>query len=190
MMMFFGRQRMQKPELQRLSSDESYSSTTSLSKTHHRRTSFDGWSSISIGSGSPNSDVSLNSSSTMATDPLSATWSSSGSYALSHHVDVDTKECSLKSKIRRTDTGFDGEADKSMCVIELLRQLSFSPSRKTKKRTDTADTEASSSTDSFDSHHEDAGPIGLDLDHIEELRRGSPSPLVGLQYLPEENMYI
>eukprot|EP00985_Skeletonema_marinoi_P033299 scaffold40972_cov161-Skeletonema_marinoi.AAC.4 len=111
-MMFFGRQRMQKPELQRQSSDESYSSTTSLSKTHHRRTSFDGWSSISIGSGSPNSDVSLNSSSTMATDPLSATWSSIGSYALSHHVDVDTKECSLKSKIRRTDTGFDGEADK------------------------------------------------------------------------------
>lgn len=186
MMMFFGRQRMQKPELQRLSSDESYSSTTSLSKTHHRRTSFDGWSSISIGSGSPNSDVSLNSSSTVATDPLCATWSSSGSYALSHHVDVDTKECSL----RRTGTGFDGEADKSMCVIELLRQLSFSPSRKTKKRTDTADTEASSSTDSFDSHHEDAGPIGLDLDHLEELRRGSPSPLVGLQYLPEENMYI
>lgn len=127
--MLFGRQRKQKPELQHQSSDESYSSTTSPYKTnyHRRALSFnDGWSSI--GSGSPSCDVSLKSSTTMATDTdrLSASWSSSGSYALSH-VDVDTKDCSVESKIG--SKGFsDDEADKCVCVLDLIRQLSFSPS--------------------------------------------------------------
>ena len=183
--MLFGRQRKQKPELQRQSSDESYSSTTSPSKTNHRRAalSINDESTSSIGPASSSSDVSLNnySSTTMATDPLNASWSSSSSYALSH-VDVDTKDCSVANKIRSTCST--DEADKSMCVLDLIRQLSFSPSRKTRKRADTADTDVSSSFDTFDSHHEDNTSHNvLLLDQIEELRRGTPSPLVGLQYI-------
>ena len=183
--MLFGRQRkQQKPELQRQSSsDESYSSTTSPSKTNYRRAALsisDEFPS-SVGPASSSSDVSLNSSTTMATDPLNASWSSSSSYALSH-VDVDTKDCSVANKIRSTCSS--DEADKSMCVLDLIRQLSFSPSRKTRKRADTADTDVSSSFDTFDSHHEDNTSHNvLLLDQIEELRRGTPSPLVGLQYI-------
>ena len=182
--MLFGRQRkQQKPELQRQSSsDESYSSTTSPSKTNYRRAALsisDEFPS-SVGPASSSSDVSLNSSTTMATDPLNASWSSSSIYALSH-VAVDTKNCSVANRIRSTCSS--DEADKSMCVLDLIRQLSFSPSRKTRKRANTADTDVSS-FDTLDSHHEDNTSHNvLHLDQIEELRRGTPSPLVGLQYI-------
>lgn len=180
--MLFGRQRKQKPELQRQSSDESYSSTTSPSKTNYRRAalSINDESTSSISQASSSSDVSLNSSTTMATDPLNPSWSSSSSYSLSH-VDVDTKDCSVENKIRSTCSS--DEAEKSMCVLDLIRQLSFSPSRKTRKRADTADTDVSSSFDTFDSHHEDNTSHNVLLDQIEELRRSTPSPLVGLQYI-------
>lgn len=190
--MRFGRQRKQKPELQRQPSDESYSSTISPSETNYRQAlSFnvngDGWSSMGSGSRSSSGGVSLKSSTTMATDCLSASWSSSGSYALSH-VHLDTNYCSVESKIR--STAFSEEADKSMCVLDLISQLSFSPSRKTKKRTNTADTDVSSSFDSLAPHYED----NTSHNGIEELRTGTPSPLLGLQYLPEYfpdgNMYL
>mmetsp|Transcript_20227 Transcript_20227/g.31587 ORF Transcript_20227/g.31587 Transcript_20227/m.31587 type:complete len:193 (-) Transcript_20227:105-683(-) len=187
-MMLFGNRRQklqkQKPELQRHPSDGSYSSNATPSKSNHhrRRSSFNGW--LSIGAESLDSDVRRKSS---TTDPLGVSWSSSYS-ALAGVDDVDTKDCSLGSS-----TGISGGADNGGCVLDLIRQLSFSPSRKIKKRTDTAETDVSSSSDNtFDLHHDhDTSHIGLDLDRIEALRRGSPSPLLGLQYLPgDANMYI
>jgi hypothetical protein len=177
--MIFGRQKRQKPDLQRRSSDESYSSTTSLSKTHRRTSSFNGWSSI--GAAGPSSDVSVKTSTTKATDPLNVSWSSSGSGALSN---VETTCCSPESSIGHAS--LNREEDKSMRALELIRQLSFSPSRKTRKRTDTAGTASSSSFDCIHKHN--TSPIGLDLKHLQELRMGSPSPLVGLQYLPDGHM--
>ena len=192
-MMLFGNRRLklqkQKPELQRHPSDSSYSSTATSSKSNHhrRRSSFNGW--LSIGAESLDSDVRRKSSTTVTTDPLGVSWSSSSS-ALAGVDDVDTKDCSLLE----SSTGINGGADNNGgCVIDLIRQLSFSPSRKIKKRTDTAETDVSSSSDNtFDLHHDhDTSHIGLDLDRIEALRRGSPSPLLGLQYLPgDANMYI
>eukprot|EP00985_Skeletonema_marinoi_P031812 scaffold37814_cov101-Skeletonema_marinoi.AAC.4 len=97
-------------------------------------------------------------------------------------------DCSPESKmIRRTTLG--GREDHTFCAFELIRQLSFSPTQKTKKRTNTAETEPSSSFDSSDTHHpkQNTSPIGLDLDldldfAQHDLRR-SPSPLLGLQYI-------
>ncbi len=88
------------------------------------------------------------------------------------------------------------------CAFELIRQLSFCPIQETKKRADTAETEVGSS---FDSDSSDRHPIGLDFDLDMELDfdldldmdhekvhslRGSPSPLLGLKYLPEDDMTI
>lgn len=99
----------------------------------------------------------------------------------------------------------DKEDESCLRLLDLIRELSFStPSRprppKTKKRTDTAETEVSSSScesSSSDPHPEERkgdhpSPIGhVDLQQVIDLRRASPSPLVGLQYLPDgNNMFI
>lgn len=192
--MLFGirRQKLQKqkPELQRLSSDESdYSSAATSSKTTYRSSSFNGWSSAASKSLDLDSDVCLKPCASMTTDILSM---SSGSSALEGVECVDTNDCSQECKVTRA--GVSGGADKSGCIIDLIRQLSFSPSRKTKKRTDTAETDVTSASDAFDpSPHDehDTSHVGLNLDRIEALRRDSPSPLLGLQYLPGDgNMYI
>jgi hypothetical protein len=178
MMMLFGSKQMQKPELQRQSSDESYSSTTtSPSKTHRRTPSFVGWTPID--SDGSDSDVSVKSSNTKATDPLNVSWSSSGSYALSQ---VDMMDCSPERKSGHENLA--NQEDKSVHVLELIRQLSFSPPRKTKKRTDIDDSDSSSPK------KHDTSPIGLDLKYLQELRKGTPSPLLGLQYLPDGNIFI
>lgn len=193
-MMLFGNRRQklqkQKPELQRHSSDESYSSTTTSSKAAHRSSSFIGWSSSA--SKSLDSDICLKPSTSMTTDPLSVSWSSSGSSVLLGVECADTKDCSEECQVRRTGVS-GGAADKSGCVLDLIRQLSFCPSRKTKKRSDTAETDVTSSSDVFEPPHDDhdTSHIGLDLDRIEALRKGSPSPLLGLQYLPADgHMYM
>ena len=190
-MKLFGRQK-QHPELHRQSSDESYSSTAppSTSKTHRRSPSslfkFNEWS-LGAAQQDPGSDASVKSN---ATDPLNMSWSSSGSVALSSaYVMMDRRSDSTM----RSDYCLDGgvEEDKrSTRALEIIRQLSFSPPRRTKKRADTADTASSSS--SSDADYEDStSSMGLlDLQQLEDLRRGSPSPLLGLQYLPDEQLFI
>jgi hypothetical protein len=175
--------------LQKQSSDESYSSTTSSSRTHRRTTSPNGRSSI--GSEGSSSDDGVKSPTSKATDPLRVSWSASVSGA--HSQEVDVMDRSREGKIGRKILGSGGEEDESLRALELIRQLSFSPPRMTKKRTDTADMDVSSSSSSETSdtdHNHNTSPIGLDLKHLQELRMGSPSPLVGLQYLPDGNMYI
>ena len=78
------------------------------------------------------------------------------------------------------------EEDKSFCAFELIRQLSFSPTQKTKKRSNTDETEASSS-DSSDRHS-----IDLDLDSLKQMHplSRSSSPLLGLKYLPDGDTFI
>mmetsp|Transcript_32964 Transcript_32964/g.67369 ORF Transcript_32964/g.67369 Transcript_32964/m.67369 type:complete len:228 (-) Transcript_32964:80-763(-) len=202
-MMTFGVRQRQTPQpqwqYQRQSSDESYSSNTSPSKTHRRTSSFIGL----MGSGASGSDARSKSTNT-AMDPLNMTWSSQGSVALSQ---VPMMDCySPSSKSERKFLG--GEEDeRCLRALELIRELSFcSPPRahKTKKRTNTAETcETSSySSDASDhsapasdpepeDHHHETSPIGLvDLQQLHDLRRASPSPLVGLQYLPDGYSYI
>ena len=179
-------------ELERQSSDDSYSSNTSpSSKTHRRTSSFKGWLSIGVPV-SHGSDVGIKSFTTndaAATDPLNECWSSSGMESFPHHV--DTKYLSPERKIGRQSRDDEKEdRSRSMPAIELedlIRQLSFSPSQQTKKRTDTADTVGSSSYDSFDAHYEHTtNPVGLELKDSECLR-GCPSEtsLIGLQFLPD-----
>jgi len=172
--------------MQRRSSDESYSSATSPSKTHRRSSSFNGNGLSSLGSESPGSgsDTSMKASSTKAKHPRSASWSS----GISALFRSDMTDCSPESKmIRRTTVG--GREDHTFCAFELIRLLSFSPQQKTKKRTNTAETEPSSSFDSSDTHHpkQNTSPIGLDLDFdldiAQHALRRSPSPLLGLQYI-------
>ena len=188
--MLFGR-RKQHHELQRQSSDESYSSikSTSKSRSHRRMSSFT-FGRRSDGRGGFDSDISVRSSTstTNVTDPLNESWSSSGSGVLS--LDMGSWE---EQKIGRDF--LDGqEVHGSSLELEIIRQLSFSPPREMKKRTDTAETAgtaASSSSASSSGTHEEYGVhVGLDLQHLEDLRRGSPSPLLGLQYLPDENIFI
>ncbi len=114
-------------------------------------------------------------------------------------------DCSKRSKIIRPKILGGGDEDTSFCAFELIRQLSFSPIRETKKRANTAETEVGSS---FDSDSSDRNPIGLDLELDMELdldleqidldlkqvyplrHRRSRSPLMGLKYLPEEDKFI
>ena len=188
-MKLFGRQK-QHPELQRQSSDESCHSSTALPskcKTHRRAPSFTfhEWSPMGGRQGSGSSDASVKSSRSNYTDPLDVSWSSSCSGALSQ-VDMvmDRWLPESKSKSEERDGGSVDHVEhkRSSCPLEIIRLLSFSP---TKKRADTADTASSSS--SSDTAHEDSTRMGLlVLQQLEDLRRGSPSPLLGLQYLPEE----
>jgi len=181
MVMLFGKQRRQKkPELQRRASDESNSSstTTSPSKTHRRTSSFNGWTSI--GPYGSDSDVSVKSFTANATDPLNVSWSSSGSGSLQVEVEMDYSPESAESKSGSKHNLADDGDNKSVCALELIRQLSFSCSPpKTKKRTDIASPKKHGTS-----------PIGLDLKYLQELRNDSPSPLVGLQYLPDGNIFI
>jgi hypothetical protein len=126
----------------------------------------------------------MKASSTKAKHPRSASWSS----GISALFRSDMTDCSPESKmIRRTTVG--GREDHTFCAFELIRLLSFSPQQKTKKRTNTAETEPSSSFDSSDTHHpkQNTSPIGLDLDFdldiAQHALRRSPSPLLGLQYI-------
>lgn len=194
-MKLFGRQKHH-PELHRQSSDESYSSTAppSTSKTHRRTSSlfsFNEWSS-GAAHPDPGSDASVKSS---ATDPLNISWSSSGSVGALSPPPSDVMWAD--STIRRSDCldeGGDVEDKRSSRALEIIRQLSFSPPRRTKKRADTADTAdtaSSSSSSDTDGLHDDSTTIGLlDLQHLEDLRRGSPSPLLGLQFLQDDEHFL
>ena len=172
--------------MQRQSSDESYSSPNSSPKTHHRSSSFNGMPSLDFGS---SDSISIKSAPTKeAENPLSVSWSS----VTIPSSRADMADCSPESKMISRKTLGGGE-DASFRVLELIRQLSFSPIRetKTKKRTNTAETEVGSSfdSDSSDRHHILIGldlELDLDLREAHPLRR-SPSPLLGLKYLPEED---
>mmetsp|Transcript_8883 Transcript_8883/g.14560 ORF Transcript_8883/g.14560 Transcript_8883/m.14560 type:complete len:201 (+) Transcript_8883:263-865(+) len=182
-------------QYQRQSSDESCSSNTSpsKSKTHRRTSSF-----IS------SDELSTNA----AMDPLNMTWSSSGSANLSRVPMIDC--CLPSSKSERKFLGHQEQDESLMRTLELIRELSFcSPPlpHKTKKRADTAETEETSSFSSTsneisgrpecpeeeakDNRKHDESPIGfVNLKQLHDLRRASPSPLVGLQYLPDGYSYI
>lgn len=128
-------------------------------------------------------------------DPLDMT----GSVNLSQVPMMDC--CPPSSKSEHKFLGDHQEQDESLLrALELIRELSFcSPPlpHKTKKRADTADTEETSSSSSeisdrpvcpeeAEDRKHDESPIGLvNLKQLHDLRRASPSPLVGLQYLPE-----
>ena len=173
------------------SSDESYSSPTSSPKKHRRSSSFNGMASL--GFGSSDSNISTKSSPIKNDNPLHVSWSKSAIASLC----AGMTDCSPESKMIRRKT-LDGGEDTSFCAFELIRQLSFGPTQKTKKRANTAETELASS---FDSDSYDRNPIAigldleLDLDMVIDLKqphplRRSPSPLLGLKYLPEEDMFI
>ena len=96
-------------------------------------------------------------------------------------LNVDMKDYSSERKIRRQSTCSDETGERSLSPHELedlIRQLSFSPSRKREKRTDNADGDGSlSSFDSSDTHRKNT---------MRYLRRcSSSSPLMGLQFLPD-----
>eukprot|EP00986_Skeletonema_menzelii_P012565 scaffold6975_cov83-Skeletonema_menzelii.AAC.22 len=181
--------------MQRQSSDAttyySYSSATSPSKTHQRIFCF--VSSLSLGLGSPNtdSDISLKSSPTNADDLLRESWSS----GISASSRADMTDRSAESKLTRRKTLGGEEEDRTFCdAFELIRQLSFSPTQNTKKRSNTDETvEASSSFDlsESDSRHSINPDLDIDIDlkQAHPLRR-SPSPLLGLKYLPDGDMFI
>ena len=102
-------------------------------------------------------------------------------------------DCSPESKIGRKTLSADVDRD-LCCAFELIRELSFSPIQKQKKRADSADTDTTATSDSSDARLKgNTIPIGLDFDvdfhRLEDMRR-SPSPLIGLKYLPEGNMFI
>jgi hypothetical protein len=179
-----------KLRLQRQSSDETESSCCSRSKAHRRTPPFIG--AIQFGSSEEedawrhNLDMSFR----------SATGGTSSS--LVHKED----KCSPVSKIHLKHRLDDNDDDETMRALELIRELSFDSGTEPKRR---ARIDTSSSTDSTlpssecdtpsqtDTHqnntdHIDTSPIiGLDLKlkHILQSRMDSPSPLVGLQYLPE-----
>eukprot|EP00984_Skeletonema_dohrnii_P028481 scaffold18490_cov84-Skeletonema_dohrnii-CCMP3373.AAC.1 len=178
-------------ELERQSSDDSYSSNTSpSSKTHRRTSSFKGWLSIGVPD-SHGSDVGIKSFTTndaAATDPLNECWSSGGMESFPHHV--DTKYLSPERRKIGRQSRDDEKEDRSMPALDLedlIRQLSFSPSQQTKKRTDTADTVGSSSFDSSDTYYEHTtNPVGLEFNDSEYLRScPSETSLIGLQFLPD-----
>eukprot|EP00986_Skeletonema_menzelii_P012567 scaffold6975_cov83-Skeletonema_menzelii.AAC.24 len=174
--------------LQRRSSEESYSSATSPSKTHRRSSSEIRLSSLGFGSPDTDSDISLKSSPTNADDLLRASWSS----GISASSRADMTDRSAESKLTRRKTLGGEEEDRTFCdAFELIRQLSFSPTQKTKKRSNTDETvEASSSFDSTDRHSLGPDPdLDIDLKQPHALRRSS-SPLLGLKYLPDEDMFI
>lgn len=168
------------PELERRTSVESYSSNSS--STIHRRTQSSGWFSIDVLK-ILRDDVSKMSSTAndaATTDPLNLCCNSNFR-DMFLPLNVDTKDYSPERKIRRQSTCSDETGERSLSPHELedlIRQLSFSPSRKREKSTDTADGDGSlSSFDSSDTHCKNT---------IRYLRRcSSSSPLMGLQFLPD-----
>lgn len=184
--------RLRRRRMQRWSSEnESYSSATSTSpsKTHRRSSSLiSGSSSIRLESSDGNIRMKL-SHTTKADNPLlrclRASWSSA--ISASSRSSAYKADCSHESKMTRCNT-LCGKEDRTFCAFELIRQLSFSPPRKTKKRANTDETDASSSFDlsESDSRHS----IDLDLDLDIDLKQAnpssrSPSPLLGLKYLKD-----
>ena len=194
--------------------------TSLPSKTHRRTSSFNGWlASQGRGSGSdipamssavPDMDplpTMLWSSTHMSRiyngdDPMPQqthmmmgnTYPSSQYCSTSeqphHHLDAD-------------------QDDKCLRILDLIRELSFcsSPSEqlhKTKKRSHTEETVPSSSSsetsdpedhdeDNYDDDDDDDDTSPFDLiavQQVQDLRRASPSPLVGLQFLPDGYTYI
>ena len=179
------------PELERQTSDDSYSSNTSpSSKTNRRTSSFNGWLSIGVPE-SLGSDVGTKPSTT--NDPLNVHRSSSGRESFPHHVNTKYLSPEPERKVgRQTRDGEKEDRSRSMPALDLedlIRQLSFSPSQQTQKRTDTADTVGSSSFDSSDTHYEHTtNPVGLEFKDSEYLRScPSESSLIGLQFLPDWN---
>lgn len=94
-----------------------------------------------------------------------------------------------------------GEVDYSFPALfpalELIRELSFSPSRpphEKKKRANTADTETSFSSSEISlerevhRHRRNTISIDLDVKHSPDLRERPSSPLLGLQYLPDHGI--
>ena len=81
--------------------------------------------------------------------------------------------------------------DSSLELEEIIRQLSFSPPRRIRKKNDTTSSPSPTSCASF---QENGGCPNLDVPHLEDLRKcprsRSPSPLLGLQYLPDESMFM
>lgn len=161
---------------QRHFTHESSLSATSLPKTHRLPSLF--------GCSDSYSNISNKPSPIKTDDPPSVTWSS--------RIIASSPE----SKIIRLKTLGGGE-DTSSSAYELVRQLSFSPIRETKKRANTAETEvgSSSSSDSETSGRHSSGldleQLDLDLKQVYPLRhRRSRSPLMGLKYLPEEDKFI
>lgn len=190
-----------KAHYQRQSSDESYSSTTSPSKTHRRTSSFIG----QMGSGVD--DLTSASFRTMHMNPVELVLSQVPPMMDCCSPPVQSECCKHKPH--------EEEEVEDDSLLELIRQLSFSPPRpsahKTKKRTNTAETcetftGADTETDVSSSEmsdltqeeehnsfeeEDDNRPIGLvDLQQLMDLRMASPSPLVGLQFLPDGYSYI
>ena len=180
------------PELfQRQTSEDSYSSNKS-SKTHRRTSS--GRLSISVPKiiGGDVGHMSSHANEAAATQSLNMCWSSSDSDTfLPLYVDTSNDYSQEgKSGGQAFGRGSDEREERSMSAHELedlIRQLSFSPSQETKKRTDTAETDASlSSCDSSDYTHS-MSPVGVEFkqEDYSYLRRCPSSPLMGLQYLPD-----
>ncbi|KAL7499302.1 hypothetical protein ACHAWT_006923 [Skeletonema menzelii] len=175
------RQRRKAPELERQSSAESCSSNSS-SKTH-RRIPSSGWFSIGF-SKIIGGDESSAANDATTTDPLNnLCWiSSCCDTFLPLHVDTTDYSPERKSRRRQSIGGGSDEGEERSLspheIEDLIRQLSFSPSRKTEKRNDTADAVTSfSSIDSSDTHYTHT------MRYLR--RRSSSSPLMGLQFLPD-----
>ncbi len=175
--------------MQRQSSDESYSSLASSPKKHRRSSSFNGL--LSLGFGSSDSNISTKSSPTKTDNPLHV--SRSDDTIASSQADMTHRS---ESKITRRKTAGGGEdTNASFCAFELIRQLSFNPTQ-TKERANTAETELGSLVNSESSDKLSIGldlELDLDMDMDIDLKkphllRRSPSPLLGLKYLPEEDM--
>ncbi len=180
--------RKTEPELfQRQTSEDSYSSNKSSSKTHRRTSS--GRLSISVPkiTGGDVDHMSSTAIEATATHSLNMCWSSSDSDTfLPLYVDTGI-DYSQESK-----SGGQGDEreERSMSAHELedlIRQLSFSPSQETKKRTDTAETDASLSSFDSSEYTHSMSPVGVEFkqEDYSYLRRCPSSPLMGLQYLPD-----
>jgi hypothetical protein len=175
---------MHKLRMQRRSSEnESYLSATSPSKTHRRSSPFVGSSSIRLGR-SEGKSISSKSSRTKADNPLLRFLRASLSSGITASSRAD-----MTMTHRSSDTKVITHNDGSFSAVELIRQLSFSPPRriKKKKRANSDETEASSL---FDSSSDGRHSIDLDLDlDIDPKQtpppRRSPSPLLGLKYLED-----
>ena len=185
------------PELfQRKTSEDSYSSNKSSPKTHRRTSS--GWLSIDVPKSigvDVNQMMTSNANEATATHSLNMCLSSSDSDTLFLPLHIDTSNDysqERKSGGQAFGRGNDEREGRSMSAHELedlIRQLSFSPSQETKRRTDTADTDTDTSSSSFDSsdykHIMSPAGVGFKDEDYSYLRRCPSTPLMGLQYLPD-----
>ncbi len=176
-----------KLQLQRQSSDETESSCCSRSKAHRRTPPFIG---VIQFDSREEEDVWRH--------DLDMSFRSAIGGTSSLPVRMEDN-CSPESKIDLKHRLGDDD-DETLRALELIRELSFDSGTDPKRRAriDTSSTDRTSSSSECDTssqtdtHHNntdhiDTSPIGLDvkLKHILQSRMDSPSPLVGLQYLPE-----